>query len=308
MSVILPTYNRAGLLPRSIASVLKQSFEDLELIVVDDGSEDETQAVVRAIQDRDPRVIYHRRGGNGGVSAARNTGLRLARGAYLAFQDSDDEWLPEKLGLQMEGLRTRGPETFSVGVVLRWLGGMVRYWPPAVEAAHAHATGVPRWLLDEFAAYVQALVVPRTLVDAVGGFDETLPMWEDWDLMIKLVQIAQPVRCANALVASTRQEDSLTSNRPAFADIQGRIIDRHRSVLERDPRFLARLQYIVGRHALEQGEAAEATARFIRSIRCNPWDPKAWVFAMLACSEYLTGAAAACARGPERRHDGGTPR
>ena len=94
VSVILPTYNRATLLSRSIGSVLVQTFEDLELIVVDDGSRDDTADVVKAIGD--PRVRYVPLGRNRGLSAARNAGLAESRGEFLAFQDSDDEWHPEK--------------------------------------------------------------------------------------------------------------------------------------------------------------------------------------------------------------------
>lgn len=100
VSVIIPTYNRAHLIGRAIKSVLNQTYKDFEIIIVDDGSTDKTEEVVKDFKDE--RVRYIRREKNKGGSAARNTGIKAARGEYIAFQDSDDEWLPEKLEKQMK--------------------------------------------------------------------------------------------------------------------------------------------------------------------------------------------------------------
>ena len=100
VSVIIPTYNRAHLVGRAIRSVLNQTYQDFEIIVVDDGSTDNTEEVVKSFND--PRIRYIRHEKNRGGSAACNTGIRAARGEYIAFQDSDDEWLPEKLEKQMQ--------------------------------------------------------------------------------------------------------------------------------------------------------------------------------------------------------------
>src|SRR5215207_1289449 len=99
VSVVLPTYNRAPLLGRSIQSVLGQSYGDFELLVIDDGSTDGTDGVVAAFGD--PRVRYVQLERNRGAGAARSVGIRMSRGRFLAFQDSDDEWLPSKLMKQM---------------------------------------------------------------------------------------------------------------------------------------------------------------------------------------------------------------
>src|SRR4051812_4583959 len=103
VSVVLPTYNRASVLQRSIKSVLAQSFGDLELIVVDDGSTENIRSVASAF--RDPRVIYIRIHHSRGAGAARNEGIRRARAEWIAFQDSDDEWLATKLEKQVAATR-----------------------------------------------------------------------------------------------------------------------------------------------------------------------------------------------------------
>ena len=99
VSVIIPTYNRVHTLPVSVESVLRQTYHNLEVIVVDDGSTDKTENYVRGLTDS--RVRYVRNTGQHGPAAARNLGVRLARGEYVAFQDSDDEWHPDKLEKQM---------------------------------------------------------------------------------------------------------------------------------------------------------------------------------------------------------------
>jgi len=97
ISVIIPSYNRANTIGRAIQSALSQSYQDFEIIVIDDGSTDHTEEVIRSFQDSRIRYIRHNR--NRGGSAARNTGIHAARGEYIAFLDSDDEWLPQKLEL-----------------------------------------------------------------------------------------------------------------------------------------------------------------------------------------------------------------
>ena len=100
VSIILPTYNRANQLPRAIYSVLNQTYENFELIIVDDASKDDTEAIVSQIND--PRISYIKNQHNCGAAGARNVGIKNARYDFIAFQDSDDEWMPEKLAKQLK--------------------------------------------------------------------------------------------------------------------------------------------------------------------------------------------------------------
>ena len=112
VSVIIPTYNRAHLISRAIKSVLNQTYQDFEIIVVDDGFIDNTEEIVKDFTDFKIHYIRHKH--NQGVSAARNTGIRASRDEYIALLDSDDEWLPGKLGMQIKVLQS---ESSEVGVV-----------------------------------------------------------------------------------------------------------------------------------------------------------------------------------------------
>lgn len=108
VSVIIPTYNRAHLLGRAIQSVLAQTYEDFEIIVVDDASTDVTEQVVKSFAD--DRINYIRHQKNKGGSSARNTGIKAAKGEFIAFLDSDDEWVPKKLEKEINRLQTLSNE------------------------------------------------------------------------------------------------------------------------------------------------------------------------------------------------------
>ena len=116
VSVIIPTYNRAGLLPRAVNSVLSQTYDDYEIIIVDDCSTDNTRDVIAAFTD--PRVLSIRHQTNRRQSASINTGISNARGEYIAFLDDDDEWLPAKLEKQVAILDS---SSSNVGLVYCWM-------------------------------------------------------------------------------------------------------------------------------------------------------------------------------------------
>ncbi len=179
ISVIIPTFNRAGLLQKAASSVLAQSFKDLELIIVDDGSGDETPSVVESFKDR--RIIYCRQE-NKGVSAARNLGLSASRGEYVAFLDSDDYWLPEKLRLQHEFMRETGFMISQTGEI--WVRSGNRVNP---MNKHAKLSG---WIfeksLDICLVSPSCVMMDRALVHKGYYFDEKLMACEDYDLWLRI--------------------------------------------------------------------------------------------------------------------------
>ncbi|HZS34172.1 MAG TPA: glycosyltransferase [Methylomirabilota bacterium] len=185
VTVVLPTYQRASTLERAIRSVLEQTYRDFELIVVDDGSTDGTGAALARVQD--PRVVCIRLEANRGASAARNVGIRAARGQFLAFQDSDDEWLPSKLERHLAAFEAHGPE---MGVVY---SDMERIWQDGRREYHRSPAVVRGALIDPRTGFyqvcrlgIQSAVIRRECVAAVGGFDEAFPALEDLELFVRL--------------------------------------------------------------------------------------------------------------------------
>jgi glycosyltransferase involved in cell wall biosynthesis len=179
VSVIIPTFNRADVIERAVGSVLSQTFRDFELIVVDDGSTDQTDSILcRHI----PHITtIHQT--NKGVAAARNAGILHASGELLAFLDSDDAWLPVKLERQVEryGL---GPGEFICHTDELWIRDGQ---PLNQKAIHRKQGG---WFFER--ALERCLISPSTvllareLFDRVGWFDESLPAAEDYDLWLRI--------------------------------------------------------------------------------------------------------------------------
>jgi glycosyltransferase involved in cell wall biosynthesis len=181
ISVIIPTYNYGRYIGEALDSVVAQTVQPLEIIVVDDGSTDDTPQVVGAYGDR----IRYIRQENGGVGAARNRGIAEARGEYIAFLDSDDLWLPEKLERQLArydsdpelGLVHCGVEKFDESGTLSvsmmgtegWIGNDLLRLDDEVVAAIGSCPLVPKYVVEE-----------------VGGFDTRLPPSEDWDFCYRV--------------------------------------------------------------------------------------------------------------------------
>jgi len=183
ISVIIPVYNRRESLRRALASVLAQSFQDFEVVIVDDGSK--PQERVADDISSDPRVRVTRHASNRGPSAARNTGVALAQGTWLAFLDSDDVWLPEKLIRQLEAAeealrRERGPIAVVSGFVLekRWRSDTKALIPRAIEEPFAFYRGV--WFCPGTTLFISVNDFRQ-----VGLFDEALKRLEDLEWSIR---------------------------------------------------------------------------------------------------------------------------
>ena len=179
VSVIIPTYNRWPMVGAAVESVLAQSFKGFELIVVDDGSSDGTADKIRAL-GREIRIIVQSRRG---VSAARNCGARAARGRYLAFLDSDDLWLPAKLAVQTAFMMGR-PEVQICQTEEIWIRRGVRVNP---RAKHRKPSGdIFRASLELCLVSPSAVMMTKRLFEEMGGFDESFPVCEDYDLWLRI--------------------------------------------------------------------------------------------------------------------------
>lgn len=179
VSVIIPTYNRAWILPEAVDSVLAQDYPAFELIVVDDGSSDDTVDVLAAYRDR--LTLIRRQ--NRGVSAARNTGIRAASGPLIAFLDSDDFWLPGKLAEQVAFLQ-RHPRSMICQTEEIWIRNGIRVNP---GKRHRKPRGdIFERSLELCLVSPSAVMLRRRLLDQVGLFDESLPACEDYDLWLRV--------------------------------------------------------------------------------------------------------------------------
>ena len=273
VSVILPTFNRKVLLPVSAGSVLAQSFRDLELIVVDDGSDENIEEVVAGFND--PRVRYIRRTISGGPAAARNTGLKAARGNYIAFQDSDDEWMLDKLAIQMSSMEKRPTGAMCVGSLVRRFGNALRVYRgvgPGVNRVEQTSEVVANPV-----AYTQTWLVPRDVIVDVGGFNEELRVWEDWELMLRLTNRLDILSTPESLVYSVRLGDSVSTNREVFLKSITLIDILHAETFSQFPKQSARLRYLWGRRLIADGRTEQARTMLLTAIKSDPGRLRPWI-------------------------------
>jgi glycosyltransferase involved in cell wall biosynthesis len=225
VSIVLPTFNRLQYLRPAVDSVFAQTFTDWELIVADDGSEEETAAYL-AVLTNPPKVKVLRLAHTGNPGAVRNAACRVARGEYIAFLDSDDVWLPEKLALQVASLRShpeRGWSHTAFAVVDEsgelLTGSRARWWP-AVEGWI-----LERWIKLEFSIAVPSVMVRRQLLEQLGGFDEKQRMCEDYDLFLRLAALSEIDGVRETLVHVRKHQGHFHSDSIALED-QGRALEK----------------------------------------------------------------------------------
>ncbi len=260
VSVIIPTYNRGWIIGEAVDSVLAQEYPNTELIVVDDGSTDATDAVLAAYGDR-IRLLRQK---NRGVSAARNAGIRAAAGELIAFLDSDDLWLPAKLGRQVAFFRQH-PDAVACQTEETWIRNGVRVNP---GKRHRKPSGmIFIHSLELCLVSPSAVMIRRKLFDQVGLFDEDLPACEDYDMWLR-ISCRYPIhRMTDALIIKRGGHSDQLSRQPgldryriqALVNIidSGRLTDSQAAAAEHTLRTKSRI-YAAG--CRKRGRLAEAAA------------------------------------------------
>jgi len=241
VSIILPTYNRAPTLSRAIDSVLKQTYKDFELIIIDDGSVDKTKDIV-ANYLSDPRIKYlHQE--NAGASAARNRGIQVSTGDLIAFQDSDDEWMPDKLHTQVQVFEKNDD---SLSLVY---GDMLRVEPDG-KISTSYAPDVNNGDLFNadtleykvFGIGIQSCLIRKKYLIEVGGFDTKFPRFIDLELFIRLSKISHIYRLEQILVKYYATE-GISTNPKNAAIARELLIEKYNLEAKMNPASLAN-QYL----------------------------------------------------------------
>ena len=232
VSVVIPVYNRESTIKRAVDSVLCQTYSDIEVIVVDDGSTDNTVKIVNGYQDKRVRVICQKE--RGGANKARNIGIANAKGEYIAFQDSDDEWLSDKLSSQIylmehekfqacycaHDLIENGKETITI--------------PPDYYDTDKYQTHLQEILRRYNVIGTPTLVIKHDLLRRLGTqcFDEDMFRMQDYDFVIRIIKTTEIGYVNRALVNAYRVEESITADHGALYDAAARMIDKHREFLD----------------------------------------------------------------------------
>jgi len=268
ISVVIPTFNRARMLKRAITSALGQTRQDIEVLVVDDGSTDETSAVVATFGD--PRIRYFRHEQLQGACAARNTGIGAARGEYIAFLDSDDEWLPHKLAQQVDAL-----ERSDLGKV-----GIITCGEKAIRSNGHKTVWLPRkrgWILEDLllqssiGCRTTNLVVRAQILKEHGiQFDTNLPARQDWDFVAQVARVSQMeiVREPLSLVHHHNEDRVWTPERAVSAG--NYLHDKYKADLRSNPRAHRQFHLRTALTSIAGGDMAGARGQIRAALEAEP--------------------------------------
>jgi len=252
VSVVLPTFNRAHLVGRALESVEAQTFRDIEIVVVDDGSTDDTRGVVELFGRAATLPLTYIHQPNRGCAAARNRGLRVARGSFLGFLDSDDAWLPNAVESLVDAL-VRSDADFA--------------YSPAIESFadgservnHPVAAGHPEAFAEEHFQHTNlrngAFMFRRSVLSTVPGLDESLRYNEDSDFIQRVAVRHRSVYCDRPTVRVYHHEGQKSRNR---AEIYGALLTSAERILAENPEFGRQL-----------GRAAETRLHELRMERAR---------------------------------------
>lgn len=231
VSIILPTYNREGTIGRAVKSIINQTYKKFELIIVDDGSEDHTRDVIESFQDS--RIRYIKSDKRRGANAARNTGIRNSMYEIIAFQDSDDYWMSDKLQKQIDILcldktvdavftnckycGLDGSDFLIITRKQQWINENLK-----VMLAMGNVIGTP------------ALIVKKSCIENAGMFDEGLQRFQDWELNLRLVQNYKINYIDEPLTVLYETEGNISSSRERGIIAMAMIIKKHKDFLEQN--------------------------------------------------------------------------
>lgn len=269
VSVVIPTRNRAHRVSGAVRTALDQTHQDLEVIVVDDASDDDTPGVLSDLAACDPRIRFLRRDERGGAACARNLGAFSAKGVLVAFLDDDCAWHPRKLELQLASMGAVHGAAYTRQATMdvdgRWVveGRSLPEASPVDGLLRTNFIGSP------------SLVVNRDLFTEVGGFDEDLPRLQDWDLALRLAHRTSFAFVHEVLVHSELIEGGISTSAEPLRRAAEHMVMQHADHLSR--RQLAALHYGLAKFLLVDGQTTMAIRLFRRSTRLDPASPLNWM-------------------------------
>jgi len=270
VSVIIPTFNRRDYLPIALNSVLAQTYRDYEIIVIDDGSSDDTREILTPYA-KSIRYFYQE---NRGIAGARNRGIGESRGPYIALLDSDDYWLPRKLEHQIAHLK-ENPQWGMVATRCSSISADGRF-------RKQNRPGKSGWILTDLfrSNFIRtsSAMITRECLDRVGCFDESLPECEEYDLWLRIAR-HYPVAFINEpLTVYTDNPHGVSTDSLAGRLVRLKVLEKE-YLKECIPQALyrkrlARNYHYVGRHYLKRGERSEGKKYLKQALSLNPLDLK----------------------------------
>lgn len=267
VSVIIPTYNRGPLIGRAIASVLNQTYKDIEVLVIDDASTDYTETVVDSIKDE--RLHYYKLEKNGGACRARNVGISKAQGEYIAFLDSDDEWMSNKIELQYKFAKEKNAMAIASNFIYK-REGKERV---VISKDHPEFFTAEELILKN-SITTGALFVRKELLLQLGGFNEKMPRYQDWELVLRLINNCPIYFIKEPLLKIYYQEDSITSTTSKNKKYRALcfLYDDNKKLIDNVPKAKAQFLWSMGLYSLYTDRPR--SDYILESIKLDKFNPK----------------------------------
>jgi glycosyltransferase involved in cell wall biosynthesis len=284
VSIIIPTSNRAQLLIRAIKSVLNQTFQDFELIIVDDGSTDNTKEIVEQYQKNDSRIKYIWQENSGSPPMPKNIGIKHSQGKYIAFLDSDDEWLFEKLEKQLKLFKQGSNKLGLVGcdaiivnekTTKQWIYHTPKY---------STKDNFVRLLDGNFVCSTSSTMIKKSVLDDVGDFDENFLFPEDWDLWIRISQKYRIDFVYEPLFKYYFHQRNVSLTSEVHRKIQDYeyLCKKHSKYYLKYPKYLSKKLRFMGSLYCCDKNVTKGREKFSESIKANPMNIKSYLYFILS--------------------------
>lgn len=278
ISVIIPTYNRGSLIERSVKSVLEQDYHNLEVIIVDDCSTDNTKEVIGSLDDGRIKYIQHTY--NNGANAARNTGIKAAKGDYIAFQDSDDEWMPEKLSKQVKIFDDSDDKNLGIVYTAFWkIEETIKKYIPSKDILKTSGDLHDTLLGTNFIS-TQSLLIKKECLLNVGMFDEKLPRLQDWELLLRLSKHYHFYLVDEPLVNVYYTEGSISTNQKKLTDTLILILEKHYDDFAKDKKVLASYYCYISQQFYLASDKKETYYYCLKALKLDSLKLKLWFILM----------------------------
>lgn len=267
VSVVITTFNRADFLRKAIESVLRQTYKDFELLILDNSSTDNTENVVKTLNDMRIRYVRHL---PMGISAARNLGVKEAKGEFIAFLDDDDEWLGNKLTAQIKVFEGAGVAMALVYGGFVWVDSEGKELEKHRPKLQGKILKDLLWQRDPFCGSASNPMLRKSAIEELGGYDESVKTGEDWELYLRLSKKYE-IGFTPEIVVRIRQHEGVRLGDRLLdaANLEMRIMETHEKIFNAEPKLKSLYLQKIGGKLCRSGKMGEGRQYIIEAMRFN---------------------------------------
>lgn len=279
VSVVIPTYNREATIEMSINSILNQTYKNIEIIVVDDNSKDNTCLIVEKLKEKYDFIKYIKHENNKGGSAARNTGARFASGEFLAFLDSDDEWIDTKLEKCMNVFENNGDISMVYSDMILY---NVKTGKEKINVSEEWEDKYKGILCKNIIGSTSLIVIKKNAFDKVKGFKEGLPSCQDWDFYINVAKDFKIEKVNEPLLKYYIHDNSISGNLKRVIEGHKYILNKVVKLLDEDSNYYNERNKIISEQYIniamiyrKFGEFNLSREYYLKAFKINRFNKKA---------------------------------